>query len=160
VDADLRKGCVHKYFNTPAEPGFSEVLERQLNWKEAILATPQENLSFLPRGHTLINASEFFLGKVTDDFLREVYTEFDYVIIDSAPVLAKEDTGSLAPKADATLFVIRAGVASLRTSRSALTALHRRNVNVLGLVLNSTKKTGADSYYYQYGEYYEPQSKA
>ena len=160
VDGDLRRGGLHNYFEFESKPGFAEVLTQEIHWKEVVRTTPQENLFFLPRGRTLANASEYYLGKAADEFLRDIYHEYDYIVMDSAPVLAKEDTASIAPKIDATLFVIRAGVASLRATRSALDTLHKRNVNVLGIVLNFTDRTAPDYYYYKYDKYDEAQPAA
>jgi capsular exopolysaccharide synthesis family protein len=159
VDGDLRRGCLHQYFECVATPGLSAVLRGEITAPEVIIATRQENLFLLPRGNAIQEASELYLGKPTDEFLKRVYAEFDYIVIDSAPVLAKEDTASLAPKIDATLFVVRAGITSLRAARSALDGLKKRNANVLGLVLNSASETSPEhKYYYKYAEHYAAQS--
>ncbi len=155
VDGDLRKGVAHEYFALEASPGLSNVLAEQIPWKSAVCATELENLAVLPRGKVISGTSEHFLSQHTDQFLKEVYCEFDCIIVDSAPVLANDDTASLAPKIDATVFVVRAGVSSSRLTRSALDALRRRQVNVLGLVLNAADGKSAEYYYYhKYGEYY------
>lgn len=160
IDGDLRKGRLHDFFGRQATPGLTEVLRRAIDVKEAIISTPFDNLSFLSRGRVAMDASELYLRNVTDDFLRQVYQDYDYIVIDSAPVLAKEDTASLAPKIDATLFVIRAGVASLRRSRTALEILKKRSVNILGIVFNSAEKSSPGYYYYQsYGPQGEVQTK-
>jgi polysaccharide biosynthesis transport protein len=149
IDGDLRKGALHELFGRSSAPGLSEVLRREVNAREIVTATHLEHLSFLPRGSVATDASELYLREVTDEFLRQVYQEFDYIIFDSAPVLAKEDSASLAPKIDATLFVVRAGVTSFRRTKSALHTLHQRSVNVLGLVFNSASQTSPGYYYYQ-----------
>lgn len=160
VDADVRKGRLHGYFDDRVEPGLSEVLRREINVREAITVSTQENLFFLPRGKLAFDGSELFLREVTNEFLRQVYQDYDFIVIDTSPVLAKEDAASLAPKIDATLFVIRAGVASLRKSRSAIEMLHKRNVNVLGIIFNSASRSSPGYYYYEsYGDEPEPQAK-
>jgi capsular exopolysaccharide synthesis family protein len=155
VDGDLRKGVGHEYFSLGASPGLSNVLAEQIPWRSALCSTELENLAVLPRGEVISGTSERFLSQHTDTLLKEIYGEFDCIIVDSAPVLANDDTASLAPKIDATLFVVRAGVSSSRLTRSALEALRRRQVNVLGLVLNAADGKSAEYYYYhKYGEYY------
>ncbi len=155
IDADLRKGVSHEYFSVESAPGLSAVLTEQVKWKDAVIATCVTNLSLLPRGAAVPGTSEHFLSKVTDRLLQEVYADFDCIIVDSAPVLANDDTASLAPKIDATLFVVRAGVSSARLTQSALDALRKRQVNVLGMVLNAADGRSAEYYYYhRYGEYY------
>jgi capsular exopolysaccharide synthesis family protein len=153
IDGDLRKGALHTVFECESSPGLTEVLRREMSAREAVRTTRFPNLSFLPRGRFAQDASELYVREVTDEFLRQAYQDFDYVVFDSAPVLAKEDTASLAPKIDATLFVIRAGVASIRRTKAAMQILNHRNVNVLGLVFNSASKSSPGYYYYQsYGD--------
>ncbi len=86
--------------------------------------------------------------------LREVYQHFDFVLFDSAPVLAADDTASLAPKVDGTLFVIRAGYTSARLGRNALELLYQRQVNVMGIVFNSVETNSREYNYFKYPEYY------
>jgi capsular exopolysaccharide synthesis family protein len=149
VDGDLRKGALHELFNSRQTPGFAEVLRREVSAEEAVRTTAWDHLFFLPRGRAATDAAELYLRDTSDDFLRQIYQEYEYIVFDSAPVLAKEDTASFAPKIDATLFVVRAGVASLRRSKSAVEILTQRNVNILGIVFNSASKSSPGYYYYQ-----------
>jgi polysaccharide biosynthesis transport protein len=153
VDADLRKGRIHDLAGIPAKPGLAEVLHGEIPVCDAISACPQANLFVLPRGRTCSDASELFLGNAANEFLRSVYQDYEYIIVDSAPVLAKEDTPSLAPKIDATLFVIRAEVTSVRACRSAIDALVKRHVNLLGIIFNGVSRSSPGYYYYDsYGD--------
>ena len=76
------------------------------------------------------------MGDSTDTFVKEVYHNYDYVIIDSSSVLAADDTTSWAPKIDATLFIVRLSHASIRVTRKSLELLYNRQVNVPGVILN------------------------
>jgi capsular exopolysaccharide synthesis family protein len=152
VDADLRLGRLAKAFNVDTEIGFSDVLRQRINWREAVTPSSTPNLSLLPRGKTLAHPSEHFLGKVTDQFLQEVYPEYDYIIFDSPPVMAADDVLSLAPKIDGTIFVIRFSTSSARRSRTAVNLLSQRQANVLGLVCNDVRLAEAE---YGYGSYYQ-----
>ena len=82
--------------------------------------------------------------------------EFEYVIVDSAPLLASADTLILASQVDGVLLVARAGETSRDLVGSALRKVRRVRGEVLGLVLNQVKKAHYDSYNYYYG-YYRPQ---
>ncbi len=160
VDGDLRRGKLHTAFGISGATGFAEVLMQRISWKEALQPTLYENLSLLPRGQNVSQPGEFFLGKVTDRFLQEVYREFEYVIIDSAPVIVADDTASLAPKIDAALFVVRFGTSSMRLTHRALQQLYHRQVNVLGLVLNDLSASAPDYEYYQYSKYVKEYTRA
>jgi capsular exopolysaccharide synthesis family protein len=158
VDGDLGKGILHGIFNCPPSPGLAEVLRREVSAREALRTTDWDHLMVLPRGRNCSDASELYLRESTDDFLRQMYQDFDYIVFDTAPVLVKEDTASLAPKIDAALLVIRAGVTPLQRSRSALQILEQRNVNLLGVVFNSASKTSPGYYYDE--SYYGPAASA
>ena len=152
VDADLRLGRIGKAFGIDAEIGLSDVMRQRIHWREAVVPSSTPNLSILPRGKTLAHPSEHFLGKVTDQFLQEVYAEFDYIILDSPPVMAADDVLSLAPKIDGTIFVVRFSSSSARRSRTAVNLLMQRQANVLGLVCNDVRLAEAE---YGYGSYYQ-----
>src|SRR5437868_3803846 len=115
----------------------------------------RSSLLFLPtRGRTLSQPSEHLLRQSTDQFLKEIYHQYDYIIVDSSPVLAADDTTSLAPKIDATLLVIRLSYTSARLTKKALELLYSRQVNVPGIILNYVDTSLPEYYYYQYSEYY------
>jgi capsular exopolysaccharide synthesis family protein len=156
VDADLRKGNLAGRFNIEAETGMSEVLLQGLDWRSLVKETPVANLRLLPRGATTQRSSEFFIGPVMEKFLLETNKEYDYVLIDTAPVMAADDVTSLAPRVDGVIFVIRAEYTSARVARAALDMLYQRKSRVLGLVFNSVRATSSDYYsYYRYRDYYK-----
>jgi succinoglycan biosynthesis transport protein ExoP len=154
IDCDLRRGAIREAFGIPSKIGFSEVLKGEVNWREVVVPTAYENLFVLPRGKTLGQPSEHLLRDSTDALMKEIYQHYDYVIIDTSPVLAADDTTSLAPKIDATLFVVRLSYTSARLTKKALELLYSRQVNVPGVILNYVDTSLPEYYYYQYSEYY------
>jgi capsular exopolysaccharide synthesis family protein len=153
IDADMRKGTVHEYFQIGDQPGLADVLTGDKRWDEVIHESHVPKLSVMPRGNFPPNPGELLLTSA-DTLLREVYQHFDFVLFDSAPVLAADDTASLAPKVDGTLFVIRAGYTSARLGRNALELLYQRQVNVMGIVFNSVEANSREYNYFKYPEYY------
>jgi polysaccharide biosynthesis transport protein len=154
IDGDLRRGALREAFGISSKIGFSEVLKQEVNWREVVVPTSTPNLFVLPRGRTLSQPSEHLLRDSTDALLREIYTQYDYILIDSSPVLAADDTTSLAPKIDATLFVVRLSYTSARLTKKGLELLYGRQVNVPGVILNFVDTSLPEYYYYQYSEYY------
>src|SRR5438045_6759552 len=154
IDCDLRRGALREAFGISSKIGFSEVLKQEVNWREVVVPTAYETLFVLPRGKTLSQPSEHLLRESTEALLKEIYQHYDYVIIDSSPVLAADDTTSLAPKIDATLFVVRLSSTSARLTTKALELLYNRQVNVPGVILNYVDTSLPEYYYYQYSEYY------
>jgi capsular exopolysaccharide synthesis family protein len=154
IDGDLRRGALRESFGVSSKIGFSEVLKQEVNWQEVVVPTSYPNLFLLPRGKTLGQPSEHLLRESTDVLLRDMYNNYDYIIIDSSPVLAADDSTSLAPKIDATLFVVRLSYTSARLTRKSLELLYNRQVNVPGVILNYVDTSLPEYYYYQYSEYY------
>ena len=154
IDADLRRGAIHQAFGVSRDPGLTDVLGHSVNWKIAIRTTGVENLHILPRGRNVPQPSEYLLNRNTDRLLQELYPLYDYIIIDSSPVLAADDTASLAPKIDATLFVVRMGFTSAKMTRKSLEILYDRQANIPGLILNQVDTSSPEFVYYQYSEYY------
>ena len=159
VDGDMRRGELHAVFDLPNGPGFGDVLNGDCALHNAAQVTRVPGLSLLSRGTTVHNPGELFLSKDTDRFLKMAAAHYDYVIMDSAPVTAADDTSCLAPKVDAVLFVFRFAASSVRVSSKALDTLRERQVNVLGIVCNDVNENLQDYYYYRYSEYYGPQKK-
>jgi capsular exopolysaccharide synthesis family protein len=157
VDADMRRGKLSNLFGVNEGHGLSSVLISAMSWKEAILQTTVENLSLIPCGPPLKHPAEHLLGKVADQFLKDVYNEFDYVIFDSPPVTLLDDTLSIAPKIDGALVVVRFGVSSVRTTRRALELLEQRQTNVLGMICNDVHISESEA---NYGYYYRQTAAA
>ncbi len=88
---------------------------------------------------------------MADDFLREIYDQYDYVIFDSPPVTLLDDTLSLAPKVDGAMVVLRFAVSSARATRRTIELLSQRQTNILGLICNDVKLSESE---YNYGYYY------
>jgi capsular exopolysaccharide synthesis family protein len=154
VDADLRKGRLHNQFGLPSTQGLNEVLLQELPWDQTVHATPIPTLSLLPRGSVSRNPGEMFLSQKMRDLLKELSSQFDYVIIDTAPVMAADDVTSLSPHVEGVIFVIRAAYTSARVARAALDLLYQREVDVLGLVFNGVQINASEYYYYKYKDYY------
>jgi succinoglycan biosynthesis transport protein ExoP len=156
VDADLRRPVIHKFFKLPLGPGMAEALEQKTQFASVVQSTDLPNLSIVTAGECTDSPGELFLMPSVDVFLRDVQPLYDYVLIDSAPVLATDDTTSFGPKIDGVLFVVRGSFTSARMARTALEMLHQRKIKVLGLIFNRAISTISESYYYQYKKYYKP----
>lgn len=154
VDADLRRGSLHEKFGMDNGVGLGDVLKEKAAAGQAIRPTSIANLFLMSRGANLEHPGESFLGKRTDQLLKEIYPDFEYIVFDSPPVLVADDTASLAPKIDATILVVRFSFSSARLSREAIGLLKKRQVNLIGLVCNGVDQWMQDYYYNKYPEYY------
>jgi capsular exopolysaccharide synthesis family protein len=155
IDADMRRGLAHQVFGLPEGPGLSDFLEQKMGWREGVRATSVPSLSLMTRGKVPNQPGELLLGSLCDMFLREVVEEYETIVVDSAPLLATDDTSSLSPKVDGVLFVARARFSSVRAMRTALDLLAQRQVNLLGIIFNSVDPNLPGYYdYYRYKQYY------
>ena len=149
IDADLRRATLHTFFGTASSPGLAEILNEEISFAEAIVPTGLENLALLPAGEANRNPGELVLSQVWPGFLAEAKSQFDYILVDTPPVLATDDAASLAPKVDGVLFVVRGSFTSARMARGALDALRQRHVHVLGLIFNRAASSPYGHDYYQ-----------
>jgi tyrosine-protein kinase Etk/Wzc len=149
VDADMRRGALHDFFGARSTPGLAEILDGEISpASAAIVQTGLENLALLPAGKPKRNPGELVLSSAWTSFLAEARQQFDYVLVDTPPVLATDDVASLAPKVDGVLFVVRGSFTSARMARGALDALRQRHVRVLGLILNRAVSSPYEQHYY------------
>jgi tyrosine-protein kinase Etk/Wzc len=149
VDADMRRGRLHEFFRAAPGPGLAEILNRDTSAARAIVHAELNNLSFLPAGQAKRNPGELVLSSEWSRFLEEARQQFDYILVDTPPVLATNDVAGLASKADGVLFVVRASYTSARMARGALGVLRQRHANVLGLIFNRAVSSPYEQSHYQ-----------
>ncbi len=154
VDADLRRGDIAALFDTDGRQGLANILRGEVNWKDCVKSLRNDKLHIIPRGPVTNQSGELLLQPGLPKLLTEWKAGYDLVIFNTAPILATDDTPTLAPNFDGTLMVIRASFTSARLTRNALNALYQRQVNVLGLILNCVDTEMPDYYYYRYPKYY------
>lgn len=154
IDGDLRRGRLNRHFAAKSEPGLAEVLKEMVPLDETIVATQSANLHFMPRGKVMAAGTEPLPGAKFSKLLNTLNDKFDYIIIDSCPVLAADDSSAMAPLVDAVFFVVRARFTSARLFIRSLKLLAVRGVMVRGLIYNCAEMGSSDYPYYQYKEYH------
>lgn len=154
IDGDLRKGRIHELLKLQSKPGLSDLLRQHGDPEKYIQATDLPDFAFISRGGLTRNPGDLFLNPAFDQLLARLREQYDYVLIDSSPVFAADDTPTMAPKADGTLFIVRSRFSHARIVREALELLFQRQTRVLGLILNRSDSNARSYYYYKYGEYY------
>ena len=154
IDGDLRRGRLNRHFAAKTQPGLAELLKDTATFDNAILPTEIENLSFLPRGKALAAGTEPLPGNRFSKLLSQLNDRYDYIIIDSCPVLAADDSSAMAPLVDAVFFVVRSRFTSARLFIRSLKLLAVRGVMVRGLIYNCAEMGSSDYPYYQYKEYH------
>ena len=154
VDGDLRRGRLNRHFAAKSEPGLAELLKETAQLNETIVETQIPNLHFMPRGKAMAAGTEPLPGPKFSKLINTLHDKFDYLIIDSCPVLAADDSSAMAPLVDAVFFVVRARFTSARLFIRSLKLLAVRGVMVRGLIYNCAEMGSSDYPYYQYKEYH------
>jgi capsular exopolysaccharide synthesis family protein len=146
IDADLRCSRLHVPLGAPASPGLTDYLRGEVDELAIIQHGLEGNLCFIPGGSQVTNPSELLSNGRLRTLLDRVTPVFDWVILDSAPLLPVADSSLLADLVDGVLLVVRAGQTPAETAQRACQELQGRNV--VGVVLNAVGPQHA------YGAYY------
>jgi capsular exopolysaccharide synthesis family protein len=154
VDADMRRGQLHKRLNIKNDVGLAEHIQNGIPLEKVIHATQYDNLDFIPCGQYPSNPGELLMSERFRESIATLRQKYDFVIFDSPPILLTDDAASFATRADAVLFVVRAGYTRLRQVRTSLESLNRRGVNVYGLIVNFIDHREPGYYSYRYYDYY------
>ena len=149
VDCDLRKSSIHKHFKISNNIGLTDLLVGNYKSEEAIYKH-DDNLHVLTAGKSTPNPSEMLGSKAMERFLEEAKEKYDYVIIDTPPVIAVTDAQILSTKVDGTILVVHAGQTKKQIVMTAVDLLKKVGANIIGTVLNSVEMKGSNYYYYYY----------
>lgn len=152
VDGDLRRPRLADYLDLVGSVGFSTVLSGGANLEDVLQTTKFSNLSVLTAGTVPPNPSELLGSLASKKLLSDLRARFDYVIVDSSPLLAVTDGAILAADADGTIVAVRAGKTKRDQLAHAVGALRDVDAKLLGAVFTMLPTRGSDSY--SYNTYY------
>jgi len=166
VDCDMRRPSCHRAAGVKNSPGFVQCLTGRVQLSEAILpVNGVPNLSIIPCGPIPPNPAEVLSSPLTADLLKSLLAEFEYVLVDSPPILSVADSRILARITDAVVLVTRAYETPYEVVRRARALLYGAGARILGVALNDVnihKESygGKYGYYQQYGYGYGSDYKA
>ncbi len=160
IEADMRRPGLHQYFGLQNTVGLSHLLTKQSRIRDAIQRTSDPNLFVMTAGVVPPNPSELLASGRMKDLIKSLASSpFDWVIIDTPPVLAVTDAVVLAPQASGVVFVLGSRMTQKRQVERAVEMLMASSPKALGVVLNRVD-FDRDKYYYshyygyQYTSYY------
>jgi capsular exopolysaccharide synthesis family protein len=135
IDADLRKGKVAKYLGIKGQHGLAELLKGEGDLNNMFLHIGVENLTILPAGKTPKNPSELLSSNKMEKILADLKRKFDYIFIDTPPVLPLTDACILSQYVDGVIIAIQAGRTQKNVVKQAETRLYQSRANTLGYVM-------------------------
>lgn len=159
IDADLRRGYLHKYFNLDTQPGLTELLNGQQSLDTVIRPTEVPGLSVISRGKSPANPSELLSSNQFKNLLEQMSEKFDHVIIDTPPVLAVTDGIIISQYTGVNLVIARYAKTQMKELELTLNRFEQAGVKVNGFILNDIQRSSA-GYGYGYGYNYAYAYKA
>lgn len=165
VDADMRRGHMHERLGLSRKPGLSDLIAGDATTEEVVHGIQgKENLYLITAGTVAPNPAELLLNERFGQLLERLGEQFDYVIVDTPPILAVTDAAIIGRLAGATLMVLKEGEHPMDMIADAVNRLRQGGVTVRGTVFNqmgvSAGRYGRQGRYgYRYGYTYQYASK-
>lgn len=148
LEGDLRRPVLARQFGLANLAGVSEVLQGEFSPTRHLYYLEAPKLWFMPAGHPPQNPLELMQSGRLTELMERLTTGFDWIIIDSPPLLPLADTTVWARLADGVLLVTREGKTERQALKRGVEALGQ--TNLLGVVLNSCSDTDHSNYYQRY----------
>ncbi len=153
VDCDMRRPSVHRSTGVENRPGFVQCLTGHVDLSEAVLPVPGvNNFSVIPCGPIPPNPAEVLSSQLTAELLRKLRSQFEFVLVDSPPILSVADSRILATLTDAAILVTRAHSTPYDVVRRARSLLYGAGSRILGVALNAVDFE-REGYGYSSGQY-------
>lgn len=154
IDADLRHPSVAHKLGIEGHVGLSHVLSRQASPADVIQKYWKPNLHIMPAGKRPANASILLNSDLMKEMVEQALTQYDYVIIDTAPLSVASEATVFGRMAGGLVLVTGKGVVEKKELENTATALQAAEVPILGFIFNfaDPKKIHSKNYYYYYYE--------
>ena len=159
IDADMRRGYLHKYFNTDNQPGLADYLNGFQELDAIIKPTEISGLSVITRGKNPTNPSELLSSAKFAAMLEQLTPMFDHIIIDTPPVLAVTDGIIISQYTGVNLVIARYAKTQMKELELTVNRFEQVGVKVNGIILNDIQRA-AGGYGYGYGYNYSYGYKA
>lgn len=156
VDADLRRSMLKRDFVSKGKVknGLTHYLSGMAELFDVLTEIREPFMYIIFAGPVPPNPSELLSNSRVDELLKWAREQFDYVIIDSAPLGMVSDAASLVQKCDGAAVVIEAGKIPYKIVQNVTRQLQDANCPVLGVILNKVDQNSGNRYYSKYNKYY------
>lgn len=162
VDADLYRGRLHRVFDLPATPGFSEVIQQQVAAEDCCVSVGP-NMALLPCGTHKSGNSARIDSKEFAESMRALRARYRHIVLDSPPILGLSEVSLLQPHVDGVIVVFSCKSTTRMAAEHAVETLRANGAKIYGFVLNRADMTSLQSryrYYYYSKDYYSKYTEA
>ncbi|EPQ0100369.1 polysaccharide biosynthesis tyrosine autokinase [Acinetobacter baumannii] len=160
INADMRRGYMHKYFDVDVKPGLSELLSGQADLQKVLHKTQVANLDVITRGKSPTNPSEILSSNQFKELLEQLQSQYDHIIIDTPPVLAVTDGIIISQYTGVNLIVARYAKSQMKELELTVNRFEQAGVKVNGFILNDIQRASAGyGYGYNYAYAYKAQKE-
>ena len=150
VDGDMRAPDIHRLFEIESKPGLAEVLAGKCELEDAVVESQIENLDVLPAGMLSANPAFLLSNGSASKFFKKVREEYEYIILDTPPILSANESMLLADAADGTLFCVMRDTSRYAHVKTAWQRISSAGGQPVGVVFNNVT---AKNYIKTYGNY-------
>lgn len=147
IDADMRKGYLHKMFNLTPKHGLSDTLAARLGSKEVINHTEVRNLDFISCGYAAPNPSELLMHDNFNKMISDLSPLYDLVIIDTPPILAVTDATLVGRQSGTCLLVTRFGLSTAKEIEACKRRLMHNGILIKGAIFNGVLRKASTADY-------------
>ncbi|WP_407493658.1 GumC family protein [Pseudooceanicola sp. MF1-13] len=155
IEGDIRKRVFSQYFDIKSDKGLLAVLSGEVSFADAVHYNEQLGADVLIGEKSKVNAADVFSSEKFRSFLDEARAHYDYIIVDTPPVLAVPDARVIGQSVDAIMYAVKWDSTTKRQVAEGLRSFKSVNVKVTGIVLTQINKRGMKAYGYgdSYGSY-------
>ena len=139
IDGDMQAPSAHILFGLSDSPGLSELLRGDTTLQEAVRPSPIPGLSVLPAGKWTMATRQTLVGDRWRSLRAELEAEFDFIVIDTSPLLMVSDTMLLAREADGVVLSVLLGVSQIARVSETVKRLHAVGAELIGVVVNNVQ---------------------
>ena len=139
IDADMRKGKVARYLGSESHPGLSDFLQNNASIDDIIVSPGIENLNIIFSGKVPKHPSELLNSKNMEKLLESLKTRFDYIVIDSPPVMPLTDACILAHMVDGVILVVQSSRTQKDILKQTQKRLNQARAKILGFVMTGVE---------------------
>ena len=147
VDLDLRKPKLHRVFNAPNKDGLTDYLSGKIEYNQLVVHSETFGFDHIIAGEKTTAITNVLEAKKMSELIKKLKENYDYVLLDTPPVIAVSDALYVAKNADGVIFIVAQGVVKKNLVKEAIQILQNNNVPIIGTVLTQVSRTRANNRY-------------